>query len=278
MKTLRNLLLLAFTIIAFAPSSTKAQGGSGSAQLMQEMVELYTIGVNTNWNLNNFSADFQRLSDEVPSCCPKYTEGSGNGLTLGLAYSIPLAKRWSLAFRGAYSSQSGTLKTQERQSVSSASNQTVTGIIEHSIETTLATLNVEPMVAYSAIDNLKVHFGGRLGVTVTKDYVQTEFLSAPSNLTFENKSRTRNLYSGEIPGTNTLQASLLMGVSYEIPLTIAGTVNLSPEIFYNFGLTSLVSGLNWNVNQLRVGVSINYTNKIPKAEYELMNQQAAPGN
>ena len=134
------------------------------------------------------------------------------------------------------------------------------GTFEKSLVAEISSIGIEPILGYNVYRGLNLHAGGRIGFLMQKSYEQKEQIISPGSAVFtENQSRTRNQTSGDIQNTLALQASLLGGLSYDIPLSAGGTFIASPEVFYSLGLTSFVSDLDWSGNALRGGISLKYS-------------------
>jgi hypothetical protein len=210
-------------------------------------------------NVNSHSADFHALPG-VPSCCPDYSDGDGLGLGLGLLYEIPLSLRLSLSLRASYAAHDGLLQSQEATTVSVGGVPTP-AVIEHSLDATLTTVGIEQIAGYRVFADLYVNAGGRLGFVLGKTFNQKEILLEPAGGTFENGLRTRNIQNGDIPDAAALRTSLIAGISYRLPMDVDGSLILVPELLFEYGASSLVSGLDWSVNTVRAGVSVIYSPK-----------------
>jgi len=216
------------------------------------------VGVYLHWNRNLHTANFKGLPD-IPSCCPTYTDGTGSGLTFGLLYEHPFLDSFFWMLRAGYSSGDAILTADEGTTVK-FNGEPVQGVFRHTIATHLSNWGIEPLFGYMPFNGLLAMAGGRLGYVTTKSFEQKETIVEPANGgTFENGKRTRNEFSGDIPGVSSLSGSLLFGLGYEIPLNRKGTLLASPEVFYSYGLTPVVSDLTWSINMLRVGVALKYS-------------------
>jgi len=103
------------------------------------------LGVGQNIHTADFiGVDFP----QVPSCCPRYESGSGFGYNLGLLYDIPLSNNLTLTFRGIYQNLSGTLSTLEPTVVSDPNGNATDGSFEHSVDGTLTSIGLLPMIGY----------------------------------------------------------------------------------------------------------------------------------
>lgn len=209
-------------------------------------------GITGNLNYNIHSADF-RAFPNVPSCCPRFENGSGSGLSVGLVYDMPLSESTRLSLRAGYSSQHGTLVRTEDIVVSGNLN----GKFEHTVNASLANIGVEPLFGYYLFDKFRLNGGVRFGYTFEKKYSQKEMIVEPSSGTFPNGRRSQNEVSdAEIPAARSINAGLLTGVSYNLRLNKRGTYYLSPEIMFYYPFTGIVSGLDWSVSQIRLGASL----------------------
>jgi outer membrane protein OmpA-like peptidoglycan-associated protein len=117
-----------------------------------------------------------------------------------------------------------------------------------------------PMLSYRPFDGFNIKLGIDGGYLLTKEYAQKEQLVKPDNSgTFENGKRTRNEFTGEIPEASSVLILGVGGLSYEIPLNANRTVNLCPEVMYEYAFTPVVKGLTWNSHQLRFGASLTFS-------------------
>ncbi|HYF03707.1 MAG TPA: OmpA family protein, partial [Patescibacteria group bacterium] len=211
-------------------------------------------GLFGQYAINNHSANFQNLPDAF-SCGANYTSGRGGGFSIGALYEVPFADAFKMSLRASYLSDNATLRSSENQLLG-INGEAQNGTFEKTLGAEISTIGLEPSIGYQLYRGLNLHAGARIGFLMQKAYEQKEQIVNPGNAVFsENQTRTRNQSSGDISGTSALQAALLGGLSYDIPLNAEATFIASPEIFYSFGLTSFVSGLNWTGNALRAGVS-----------------------
>ena len=81
--------------------------------------------------------------------------------------------------------------------------------------------------------------------------------------------RVRNDTSGDIPKANTYKSSLILGVSYDLPLNKKYSLFLTPDISYSFGLTPVINNYLWCVNILRIRTctEISRSNILPDTIY-----------
>ncbi len=251
--TPRAWLWLAATVLLMLGTMTDM----GSAQPVAAPLP-YRVGAFGGLSLNRHPADFHGLPG-VPSCCPVYESGSGTGFTAGALFEMPLGDLWSVSMRANYVAHDATLTSTENSMVEDASGAMLPAIIEHRIDAGIGTLALQPMIGYRITGGLTVHAGGRIGILVRKSYEQRESLLEPVGTgTFENGLRTRNVLSGTVPDASPVQAGLVGGLSYALPLNTAGSLLLVPEVFYHLGVTGLVADRTWRANALTTGLSLQY--------------------
>jgi outer membrane protein OmpA-like peptidoglycan-associated protein len=237
------------------------------AQSVFERGSRQIIGGFSSYNFNRHAADFRSLPG-APSCCPNYESGDGTGFMLGGLYEFRLTDDVSIGMRADYASQGGTLSSIERTIVDGASGTILNATIEHLLESRIASVGIQPLLGYRLFGGLSAHAGTRFGYVVSRTYNQKEILLEPAGTgTFENGLRQRNFSEGSIEDASSLQASLVGGLSYTLPLNEHASLFLVPEVFYHYSLTPVVKNLTWNIHALTAGAAIKYV--IPHAMPEM---------
>ncbi len=222
----------------------------------------HSEGIYGGINLNLHGADFSKLPG-IPNCCPKFTSGTGTGLAVGLMYEMPL-RSWLFAHsRLGFSVLDAVLSEDELITII-VGNQLSTARVRHEIRSELSLISFDPMAGFAVSDMFRVYVGLSGGLFLAGRFEQDEQLVEPASFgTFENGRRTRNEYSGDIPEQLPYQVSALTGARYLLPLDAEKTLFLSPEIWYYYALSPVVSGLDWKAHQVRFALSITYS---PTAE------------
>lgn len=236
----------------FFALTSRAQEGAVDANT------LLKYGAYGDYNFNIHSANFAKLPG-VPNCCQNFESGTGSGVSFGGLLGIPFSSLFWLDLRLGYSSRNAILTSQQTTTIITGGN-TTEGAFEHQIDATLATVGLMPMISYRPFGGFNLKLGVDGGYLLTKEYAQKEQLVKPeSSGTFENGKRTRNEYSGEIPDASSILILGVGGISYEIPLNASGTVNLSPEVMYEYAFTPVVKGVDWSPHQIRMGASLTFS-------------------
>lgn len=245
----RSLLIMAIATVLTLPLA--AQSGDDDTLRAR-------YGIFGDFSLNYHTADFQRLPG-VPNCCPRFEKGDGTGFALGVLYELPLQQRLSLLLRLGYIDYGGLLTAQEKEMLYVAPSY-YEGTFEHTVDAALAALAFEPLVAWTLVDRLSLLAGLQAGYVLTSDYEQVETIVDPPDrgVFVDTRRRTRNASAGSIPEASSFTAALVGGLRYEVPLNDEGTLAAAPEALFAYGLTPVVSDLDWQVNTLRFGVSVLY--------------------
>jgi len=226
---------------------------TSNAQSIQDKTSRF--GLFGDFALFQHSSDFRGLPG-LPTCCPRYDNGSGTGFFLGVGYDIPINTSFSLNLRGVFSSHKGTFTNTETRPVLDNTNTVVDGIFEHRLETTAGVIAFEPIIRYSVLGNLALNGGASLSYALQKNYTQQEMLLSPSTGTFGNGQRVELQNDGAIPQSASIGIAAIAGLSYDIPLSKTWT--LVPEFLYKIGLTNEVQDLQWTVNAMRFGAILYY--------------------
>ena len=248
-----RLLAAAMLLLTLTPAWAQKQKAHEPTPLP---VERWRAGVFAGGGAFSYDADLVGLAG-VPSCSPGYQSGSGSGLLFGVAGEIPLASRLSGGLRLLFVTHTGSLKAEERQLVT-ALNDTVTAVFGHTIEISQPALAIEPLLSYHLIAGLRVFAGAHLDLMLGGSYHQREEIISPGEIRFENDSRLRGVYDGDLPNEARLHAAVVAGLRYDLPMNVGRTLLISPELSVWQGLTNLTAGDSWRMYGIRGGITIYY--------------------
>lgn len=242
-----------FTLLSFAIVTPLAL-----AQQNDTIRSATSYGGFAQAGINLHSADFRALPD-VPNCCPQFTRGEGRAIAFGGLVGFPVNRSFRMQVRASYMMQDALMSVEE-PTVIGVNGVATDGLFVHEIDATLSSFGIDPLFVYPLTPQLELYGGMRLGAMVTKRFHQEERLTKPADVgTFPNGSRTRNEYEGDIPRATTVTAALLAGAGYRLPLNALGSLFLVPEVFFQYGITPIVSGYTWSAHAIRAGVSIVYS-------------------
>ncbi|OGU37812.1 MAG: hypothetical protein A2X61_01660 [Ignavibacteria bacterium GWB2_35_12] len=218
-------------------------------------------GVFADFNINLHAANFTKLPG-VPNCCPNFREGNGTGPSLGGLYEMPFSEKFLFSVRAGWFNIGGILSETEPTLVILPNDSLEDGEFEHTIDAGLSTISLEPMIGSQLFDNFFLYAGLSLGFLIQSDYSQKEQITKPVDYGVFNdttRSRTRNVYSGTIEQVSGFLTSLKVGATYELPLNRDRTLLAAPGVSFTYGLTNIVTGLQWKVSSLAIGVALKYS-------------------
>ncbi len=241
---------------------------------VSEYISPATYGIYGDYNLNGDKSNFQQLPT-IPSCSPPYRSGSGKGFSLGLSMEYQLPYSFHIGLRGGLSTLNSKLSTDESTFVRIADSVAI-GVFQHSIDAKIMDIGVEPFLSYNPLLGINLYGGARIGFIAQKNFSQEERIIQPSDrgVFIDTHTRVRNDTSGTIPESAGIYASIMGGISYDLPLNSDKSLVLSPEIFYHLGLTNIVNNLDWKISSLKLGISIKFTplHKPPGPKEEFKNE------
>jgi outer membrane protein OmpA-like peptidoglycan-associated protein len=222
-------------------------------------------GAYLHYNLNFHRSDFRDLPN-VPNCCPSFMGGSGNGISLGLAYYHKFNETLFSQLKLGYINLNGNFKSLEH-TVLSLNGVGVNGEFEHNLDVNIGMIMLEHLFTYK-YKGFSFSFGITGGITVLRDFSQIEIITKPDGLvTFLDENGintgkfTRNDIKGKIQSINSFNVFLTTGISYSLPLKKDHSLSLAPEIYYSYSLNRIVDNRNWNINALRFGLALIYNTK-----------------
>lgn len=214
------------------------------------------FGISGAYNMNSHTTDFRKF-EGIPNCCPKFESGDGSGFTFGAFYDMFFSKMIGLQLRGDYSTKDGLLETVETTTLG-LQGEKVNSEFVHSVDVKLASIGFNPLLDLR-LGDFSISVGPRVGYYFTQDYHQKETVADERAVFLDNLSTTRNDSAGVIPNGEMTSLELVAGLRFEFPLTPSRSVLIAPEVFYNYGLTEVVSDFPWKVNTIRAGVSVIFS-------------------
>jgi len=188
--------------------------------------------------------------------------------TFGIALESALSPTIGLSARLSYALHNTTFSVNEESSSGVLKDSIYLNtpyLIHHSINALLSSFAFEPTIIFTPFTTgLKIYGGMRGSLFITRSYEQKQqILENKIGATFSD-SRTEQSTENVALTNAQFNFSALAGIGYEIPiegLTLAGgmgRLSVQPEIFGMWGLNPVVQGLEWNLHQLRAGISVFY--------------------
>ncbi|MGE3802293.1 MAG: hypothetical protein AB7H80_14850 [Candidatus Kapaibacterium sp.] len=267
-----SLILLPFIATLLCGASLYAQGGSEAEpapepelQAKQERPSLWQFGIYGGGALASNSAEFVTLPGVI-SCQGDsilYTGGSGGGIQFAGVVGMQPAPAedflshvgWSV--KASFYSTSSSFETEERIGQSISPTGELSPIISrYVIDAGLTTLAVEPTLLYQFSRNVPiiVGIGPTAGLLLGATYDQKEEVASPSGATFADGRSERNVRSGDLEESNSLNLGGTITIGYNIQIT--PLISLRPEIGGTLSFTDPVPNVSWTQNLFRGGISL----------------------
>ncbi len=228
--------------------------------LADDKEPIYYWGAYLGYNYNIHFADFQQLP-EIPSCCPKYTNGDGIGFSLGALFERPINRAVSLSVRLGYSVLNAILVEDEysigNTLVLNNNNPIITDIsVKHKLDSKLSLIGIEPAVEFKFFRDLYMTAGFRFGYLINAKVDHSETIIYPDNVVFLDGRRIRNdIYNREIPERKDFHFFGLFGLGYQF--SIGEKTFLEPELRYFIPFIN-ISNVNWKPASLLMGLAIKF--------------------
>ncbi len=233
------------------------------AQTVRPSLSSWQLGLFGQAGSTQHAANFQQLPG-VPNCCPRFESGSGTALFTGVLVNYYMGTSTALGVRLGYASFSGTLQKEEATTVLIRGSAQAGSFI-HTLDATLSAISVQPHLRLGFLSKAYVELGTEFAMMLTSDYAQQETIGQPSGqgtfldaLGQDSHSRIRNQSAGTLPQAAQMLILPNVTLGYELPLNRQQNVTLSPELSYAYGLTKVVTDLDWKVQQFRAGIALAY--------------------
>lgn len=218
------------------------------------------VGIIAGLSIPTPSADFRQLGT-FPSCCPRFTDGTGSGYQFGGWYERSLTGPLSLTTRLMLSYDAVSFSFDERSYVADLRDtpRVVPAVFRHQLSCTQAQIVLEPLLALGFAGSGSVLLGPRLGVPITSTFTQSETLAKPTEFgSFLNGGRVWISNSGDIPSTPSLSIALSGALRWGLNLTSSGSIVMLPELSFSYALTPVSQGAQWYAHAIRLSVSLGW--------------------
>jgi outer membrane protein OmpA-like peptidoglycan-associated protein len=215
-----------------------------------------------NANFNSQHTDFTSLPN-VPSCCPRYKTGSGNGFNIGGLFENHFDKDFYYGIRLGFQYFKSSFSSLEDESFI-IDGKLYPGKIEHLVDLDFSRISLFTYANFKAKDKLFVSVGPDLSVFLDANYKQIEKIKDPSDKgTFSDGLRYRNKNSGNLKDFNAFNVGVKILVGYELILNKNRSLRLTPEVSYSLWLLPLIADKTWSSHNLDLGISIKFIEPPP---------------
>ncbi len=219
-------------------------------------------------NGNHYLSDFKQLPG-ITSESPGFTSAFGPGASIGIGAEYIFDEKlfgsdFRYCFQVLYTNLSANFAVEEKIGNRIVGNSLGEPyFVEHRLEPSISAILTEHIIAVSPIAGTPVSFlgGFQAGFPIINQYSQEQELTKPAGAEFLEGGTIRYRSSGEIPEASSFYFAVLIGARYEGYRI--GDISFNPELTYAYGLTNMVSSLDWKAGGLRLGISVQYN--VPKA-------------
>lgn len=202
-------------------------------------------------------------TEGIPNCCPQFTDGKGDVISIGALAEIPLSPRFLIIARGSFLHTDISLSTDESTKglVNNAE-----GIItfNHSFIGKFSGINVSALFGWQITNSFTLSTGPGATIISSPTFEQKEIVKPGTRGTFLDGTRIRNSYSGNLNDAQSMVWDWNFIAGYDLPLDSERSFFLAPEIIYTHGLSDMVKASGdgyWRNSYLRGGISLKYMPK-----------------
>lgn len=251
MTALKHTRAIILLLTVCSASTSKAQDTIRTVQ--------WHLGGGAAFGMNRHSTSMKGL-DGVPSCCPGYEAGDGNGINARLQWLLPVALNNDLCvgIEAGYENKSGVLRTIESETVDD-NGRTMQGEFEHSINAVLPVAMLNATLRLRIWNQLQIGGGIGAGLLMSPSFTSQERILRPQTLVYENGKDIRNEFGGALPSATGFQAACYGALTYRLPVASNSQWHLIPELRFTQPLGSVIASNIWSVQTVSIGVGIEYT-------------------
>jgi hypothetical protein len=214
------------------------------------------IGVLGAGGVTIHGAAFSSLP-ELPTCCPRFRDGSGL-TTAGILWGeYPAFGSVVLGLRMGLAQFAGTLRALERKPVLVDDTPT-DAVIQHTLDAHFRSMRWEGYLGLRGSQLVDLYVGAGTDLVRQADASIREELVQPSAGTFENGRRVRNERSSALESSTRSMASLVAGARFSIPMGKSQQWWLIPELSFRYALDPVARQQQWYVYSVLVGVGLAY--------------------
>ncbi len=249
--------LCALCILSFgAEAQTSARFSAfPPPDVLSPSPKLWYIGPQVGLNLNSHPGDF------LPDCeqC-NFSDGAGAGIMVGVQLERRLSPSLGLAVKLLYDDKRAdyteTLLKQSRV----VSDQTTAVVdLERTMNVELAYVVLNPVVEIFPVKNLYLLAGPGLGLPLQSRYHIVERLLDDQYVYYQTGKGEIVIGKedwNEIPDISSLRIDFRVGVGYD--LRLGYSTFLTPEIIYEYPLTTISADDNWKASAIRFAAVLKF--------------------
>ena len=217
----------------------------------------FRAGINAGKISSSVQTDIRKIG-RYPNCCPLFSEGNGGGFDFGFVVDYPMTKSFFSEFRVSFVSFNAELNNEEPVTII-YNDRYEEAFIRHYLEIKSSAVDFDYLLGFRFFKSANIMSGIGLSYRTGLKFDQYEMLKSQNISTFTSGTVRRNEYSGSVSNSKALGINLLLGASYDFVVTKTKDLTITPEIFYQFGMSSHLSDQDITGDLLSFGVSAKYT-------------------
>ena len=188
----------------------------------------------------------------IPNCCPQFSNATGIGPAIDIAMHYTINPVFGAGLRFGINGIGGNFTHDQKQVVMSPQNEIT---ITHTINTSISLLAFEPEWTFF-YEKFLLGIGPVFGLPVSSNVDQKETVSQG---TFNNGSRIRNEFTGDIPGMPALIFGAGASLKYQLPMNVLGNMRLVPELRVLKTFNEFSASTSWTALQFRAGIGVMWS-------------------
>jgi outer membrane protein OmpA-like peptidoglycan-associated protein len=199
---------------------------------------------------------FERF-EGMRDCCEGYGESDGTGTAFGFETGFGYSF-FDLNIGISYSSVSNTFYGETEEPVLNSERQETSGVFSHNLETERDFLRPTVNLGINPFWGFRIYGGAGMAIHLGTSYDYIELLEEPQTGVFaDTDTRSRNPQEGEIINIDD-PMFMYFGAQYELPLSSSIGLYIAPFFEYTVYQASLLTVQQWDHENMRGGVAINY--------------------
>jgi len=223
-------------------------------------------GFSGSYNFNLQAVDMRQLPS-VHDSIPRSATGDGSGFSLGAFYEYRFTNRTSIFLRGFYSYHKAEISGIVPENILDNGNPLFYNV-EHKINSDLSSIKIEPLIRYRLFKEFSLFGGLNAGLRFSQEFEHSKSLVKNPNFTFNDGTNYIGGLDRNVEAKLGIQAALVVGFGYDIPVNYNGKYLICPEILMETGYSDIASKLTWDINSIRLGISFKYSEN-PTIKYKI---------
>ena len=194
--------------------------------------------------------------------CGTYESATNVGWAAGNQLWIPMSSNVAISARLQYWKADGTFESPNdvQPFVQMADGSYLRMQTEFALQTNVDIVTFDAIAQWYPFSQFYIGAGPQIGLVTRASFEQRENILAPSGIEFRNGGTERSIFAGDFSANGRSSAVRIAAkavAGYDISLSKSFT--LTPEVGFSLPFTGVLSGSDWKVQGLQMGLTISYT-------------------